>query len=938
MTACGSDNDDLTSATDSPTFAIAEADLTQNFEQTTGAVQIPVSTTLQASKWSVASSEKWCTVAQSPDGKHISVRITASEEVDVRTAVITVTTPTETFQINVSQLGYGPAILLKSDLTEVKAAGGTLNVTVTTNVDYTVSEPSAAWLAPTAKTRAFTTYDLPYEAAVNSGYTSREATLVFSDARTGEVEKAEPKTMTIRQKAREGSISEVEPEGDILVKVIGGEASEEQPGCELKYAYDGNTNPANHYHSRWYGKTEFPVTLQFFFEGNEDMDYILYHTRSGNGNFGEFDLYLATQDEPEYKLYGSYDFKKKSDMGRIDFDTTQKNVTKAKFVVKTGQGDVEADYVSCAEMQFYRKNTDNTLNKLLLTVFTDITCSEVHPDVTDEQIQQLPSYFGMVATALKNGTYDAHEKEFRVQEYQPYSFVDEWADKLMTSRYSFLDNPTGITVNAGDELVILVGDTHGNTVSLQNVGEESTGEYVQTAASGTTFTLQEGVNKITADKTGMLFFIYSADLTSPNAKPIKVHIPLNSGKVAGFFDLKTHQTNERYKELISKSTYKYFCVRGEKIIFYFHRDKLQAAVPDNILSAINLWDDIVGWQQELMGIDDVRPSQVNNHIFAISPEGSFMWASDYRIAFVYTTLGDILLRDKVMESKGNVWGPAHEIGHIHQKAINWPSSTESSNNLFSNYIVYKLGKHCSRGEELSALANSRYLDGHAWFNMGEGSYQSESTEIHCRMNWQLFNYYHRCGYKPDFWQTLFKLLRENRINESNPGEGQLIFAKMACKAAGEDLSEFFETWGFFVPVDNVSYTQYGTYNYNVTQEMIDEAKAYMAQFPKQKHMMQYLEDRKKGDLGLDTTPPDVGYYTQFADDQKITKTVSYKLSGRSVTVTDGSEAVAFELRRDDKLVYFWNMASFTFHESLKIDGAKYYAVQADGTRVEMVQK
>ena len=26
-----------------------------------------------------------------------------------------------------------------------------------------------------------------------------------------------------------------------------------------------------------------------------------------------------------------------------------------------------------------------------------------------------------------------------------------------------------------------------------------------------------------------------------------------------------------------------------------------------------------------MGIDDVRPSQVNNHLFAISPEGSYMW-------------------------------------------------------------------------------------------------------------------------------------------------------------------------------------------------------------------------------------------------------------------------------------------------------------------------
>ena len=76
-------------------------------------------------------------------------------------------------------------------------------------------------------------------------------------------------------------------------------------------------------------------------------------------------------------------------------------------------------------------------------------------------------------------------------------------------------------------------------------------------------------------------------------------------------------------------------------MFYFHRDKMMQAVPYDILSAINLWDDIISWQQELMGIDDVRPSQVNNHLFAISPEGSYMWASDYRIGFVYTYLNNI---------------------------------------------------------------------------------------------------------------------------------------------------------------------------------------------------------------------------------------------------------------------------------------------------------
>ena len=53
---------------------------------------------------------------------------------------------------------------------------------------------------------------------------------------------------------------------------------------------------------------------------------------------------------------------------------------------------------------------------------------------------------------------------------------------------------------------------------------------------------------------------------------------------------------------------------------------------------------------------------------------------------------------------------AHEIGHVHQGAINWASTTESSNNLFSNYTIYKFGQNCSRANtfrmpgEISALA------------------------------------------------------------------------------------------------------------------------------------------------------------------------------------------------------------------------------------------
>lgn len=73
--------------------------------------------------------------------------------------------------------------------------------------------------------------------------------------------------------------------------------------------------------------------------------------------------------------------------------------------------------------------------------------------------------------------------------------------------------------------------------------------------------------------------MYNTNLQDVNAKPVKIHIPLGSGYVSGFFDVKTDKTNDKYKELINKATYKYFCIRGERIMFYFHRDKMMQAVP-----------------------------------------------------------------------------------------------------------------------------------------------------------------------------------------------------------------------------------------------------------------------------------------------------------------------------------------------------------------------
>lgn len=718
---------------------------------------------------------------------------------------------------------------------------------------------------------------------------------------------------------------------DIAVRPTGGRASECQPGQDIDKSFDGDMN--THYHSPWSVSARFPVTLEYYFSGNDVIDYLVYYTRNGNGNFGKISLYAATDAARTYSKVGDYDFGQKGAPSMVNIPGGIRP-TAIKVEVHSGL----ADFVSCAEMEFYQTNTEKSLEKSLLSVFTDITCSQLKSGVTDEQIGKLDDCFKKVAVALRDNTYDPYEKEFRIRSYEPYSNNDEWAAKLMTKRYTSLDNPTGICVSAGDEVVVCVGETHGQNVTLQSIWEEDAGGYRQTQASGVSYFLRPGVNKLTMKEQGQLFVMYNTDLSMPDAKPVKIHIIPGSGKVTGFFDLKEHKTDARYAELLAKATHKYFCVRGERIMFYFHRDRLTPS----ILSAITLWDDIIAWQQELTGIDSYRPSQFNNHIFAISPEGSYMWASDYRVAFVYTYLNNILLKENVMAAEDNAWGPAHEIGHVHQAAINWASSTESSNNLFSNYTIYKLGKYKSRGRGLEAVAKARYVDHQSWYNMGDATHMNEDTETHLRMNWQLWTYFHRCGVKPDFWPTLFGLMREVGLDEgSDPGRKQLEFAKMASKAAGLDLTDFFEMWGFFEPVKD-TIEQYGTFNYTVTEAMIADAKAFMAKFPKPAHAFQYIEDRKSGDFTSDdyrhSQVGDLGYYKTFADNAKVADNVSAKVSGRSVTVENGANAVAIELRQGDEngeVKYFSNFVKFDIPSTIPTEGCVLYAVQADGKRIAL---
>ncbi|WP_308744037.1 M60 family metallopeptidase [uncultured Bacteroides sp.] len=899
-------------------FEIAESDLVQNFTQDKTFVMIPVTTSLPSSEWSIRSGASWCRAVQSYDNstKVILLEVDQNGEPEVRTTTLEVESSIQNYTITVNQLGCGKAILVKK-VDTLPVEGGSVKIEVTANVDYEVTyTDDCDWLIPAVETRGMVDKVHAFTVPMNDSYESRSVDVMFTCTTDAEVQAV----CVVAQKGKFSGTDDVA--GDIQVQPSGVIANQEASDCPAKNCIDNKFD--THFHSPYAGATKLPVELEFTFDDTPDIDYLIYTPRGGNGDFGELDIFVMTQGQSDYQLLGSFDFGKKNVPSRVNFSTPLKKVTKVMVSVKSGKSSNANAYVSCAEMQFFKR--DNSLEAQLQTVFTDVTCSELRPDVTKEMIDALPGYFANVGFLLKNNTYDEWEKKFRIHDYEPYSDVEVWASNLMTKKYSNLDNPTGIYANAGESLIVLVGDTHGQTVSLQAIPDRE--------SKGDVYPLVTGVNKIAIKQTGMLFLMYTADLSNSKARPIRVHIPPQCGHVDGFYDLKEDKTDEEYVKLLSKANYKYFCVRGEKIIFYFHTTSYRQIMPNSVLPTINLWDNVISWEQELMGIDDVRPSQVNNHIFAISldaDDDGYMWASDYRIAFKYTTLDRLLDYNKVMASKGNVWGPAHEVGHIHQSAINWPICTEASNNLFSNFVMHKLGEPCSRGKELSLLATQHCVNNDSWVDV--------DNELKMRLYWQLWNYFHRCEYMPDFWQKMFKELRTNRLTAANPGLAQMQFVKAVCKVANMNLTDFFETWGFFTPI-NREIEQYGNYRYTVTTTMIGETKAAIKDYPAPAHAIQYIEDRRQSDVGSNNYKVgDIGHYSAFKDNRKITKKVTYSKVGNTIMIQNGEEAVAFELKRGDNVLYFSNFFNFDLPESITLGETEHiFAVQADGTRIEATAK
>ncbi len=606
----------------------------------------------------------------------------------------------------------------------------------------------------------------------------------------------------------------------------------------------------------------------------------------------------------------------------------------------------------------YVYNNQEHVSEIFLSHFTDETCTILKSEyqaMSDEELAASMDSCGgeliAVALKIKNNTWAEREKEYRVSTYAPYSDPDYWGDKLITFSYSWLSNPTGICGTGGDVLYVFVGEEpkKGSTLEIDAV--------IDNNSRGTRTTLKKGMNIIpVVGKDPTYFIIYTADTKRDyvlsDFDSIPIHI--EGGYVNGYWDKQRHTDADWVDLTRNHAKHKYMFVKGDNIMYFMNRELMISSniCPNTISDAIGWWDNMVMWQQEIMGLEDVRPSRFNNRLCAISYAGDgLMSATNHVTSYVETCLFEVLPFNKVMEKSGFCWGPSHEVGHVHQKAINMIGCTEASNNLFSNISIYKLGKFVTSGDAVITNMAKYYGEKTPWTLQDIGAKM--------RMYFQLYLYYHVAGNDTLFYPKLYKLLREDPMKKTagsssiNYGRNDLLhFAKKCCEAAGEDLTNFFEAWGFFQIMSKDMIGDYGDYYISSTKTMITDAKKTMAKYPKKAAAIEFIEDRAAPSLRTDGGEgykldyvagkyAEMGQYTAYYPDS-LNVTASgyiYTKSGNKLTFSEGKNAVGFKIYDSDStLLTFTNFHQIELSDEIASKDIIIVAVSANGTEVTVNDK
>ena len=651
-------------------------------------------------------------------------------------------------------------------------------------------------------------------------------------------------------------------------------------------------------------------------------------------------------------------------------------------------------------------NTYNTLVRNIPTytaalnnLFQDKACTVLKDEIqalSDEALAEnadfsvLNADMKAMVLKVKNNTWESFtsstgytregfEKFFRVRDdFNVYSNFQKmsWNEYAgMSYAFGKLSGPTGICGKAGDIIYIYLDEEPSNDCLLQAeivMDSDSPGDH----QTGSCTTLHAGLNTVLLSTPSTVYIFYQ--LNDPekylaNYPAAKIHI--EGGQLQGYFDYTRGMTNEDwtllYEKLLNKSNI--VNLKCDRVVFAMVGNLVKNAIgrTGEAEGLMRIWNNFIECEEDLMGFKEDLAGRFRNVWNAFSVTHGYMYASTYGTYYSDGTISTVMNYNELTSSGGAIWGPSHEIGHNHQACFNIVGATEVSNNLFSNVNVFLHGVSTTRGTKVTDTLED-FARGKGWFGMNIW----EQT----RFYFQLYLYFHAQGHKPDFYPTLFKLLRQDPIrkrsstydaslaNENGVVGGYISYgkqdylhmAKKMCDAAQLDLSELFEVNGMFVPYDKFYVGDYGDYWVTTTQADIDAAKAYMARYPKAPSIC-FIDDRIKQSPAISDGPfegkpkgamradydsgeasvgyADVGQWSDFVNEYQTNGYYYTTSSSQGVTYYNisGSGAIGFKVYdADGNLVYLSNKKRFFFpsyvQEKLQ-NGFKIVACEANGYEV-----
>lgn len=883
---------------------------TVNFEEDSSTKEIEINANKEWRATVDKNAQSWCNVEKSENLLRINVTENFGKE--IRQATITIVMGSLSKLIKIQQLGWGKDILVSPEVIEMSAAGGKFTFDVTANCEYDIVTTGCDWISlPATRAHEMVKNSFTYMTSLNTEDNDRSFNLMVKEKNT---DSPLQRAIYVSQKGlNEYSSGKLDVKNDLKIKVARGEASSYQSGGGIEKSFDDDM--ATIYHSNWNNSSVnyFPITLTYYFEDPAQVDYFIYHPRQSgsNGHFKETEI-LWSADGTNFEKLMDKNFGGLSASTIVQFNTPLAAAKAIRLVIKSGAGDGQG-FASCAEMEFYTKNPEEFD---VLSLFADRSCSELKTGITLNEIEQCSSAF------FKNMAYymfrDKYPRDFRIASYEAYPSPDIQSKINKTNPYSLLDNPAGIYVEANDELIVLVGDTHGKSIGLkvQNLDVPGGDGF-----GGDSYALKEGTNKISIRNKGLVYVMYHTHTLeeAEQAQPIKIHIA--TGKVNGYFD-RAKNTESDWTKLLNNTCCPYFDVLGKYAHLTFPVNSFKIYANSGI-DLIDTYDEVVRYEMEFLGLFKYN-KVFKNRMYLNVIYKSYMYASPYHTAYNANTMGSVCNETKLRA--GEVWGPAHEIGHCNQTrpGLKWHSTTEVTNNILSmavqTHFCEKYGSKTIRLRDESMMGEGGYTDRYEkamTLQFVNKQPDAIRPDVFCRLVtfWQLQLYFSGVKGQTDFYKDLYELIRTEK-DLNGLGEDQLEFTVRASKIAQTDLTDFFDKWGYFMPIDQ-DIDDYGVKRVTITEAQIANTRKRIKELnlPKPDAAIEYLSEHN------------IKCYKDRLDVQAGTAA----RNGQALTLTNWNNVVAYEVYDGDKLVYVSNHHKFTVNTPWN-DNFKVYAISYKGDK------